>query len=202
MPKTDPRIDAYIARSADFAKPILRHLRKLVHTACPDVGETMKWSAPHFDYKGIMCSMAAFKEHCAFGFWKHALVMAGGGAREAMGSFGRITSLDDLPSDREIVGYVKKAAALNDEGVMVARRPAGPKAPLRVPKDLAAGLKKSAPARRHFDAFSPSQKRDYLEWLSEAKTDATRTKRLGTALAWIAEGKARHWKYEPKRRQA
>jgi uncharacterized protein YdeI (YjbR/CyaY-like superfamily) len=202
MPKTDPRIDAYIARSADFAKPILRHLRKLVHTACPDVGETMKWSAPHFDYKGIMCSMAAFKEHCAFGFWKHALVMAGGGAREAMGSIGRITSLDDLPSDREIVGYVKKAAALNDEGVMVARRPAGPKAPLRVPKDLAAGLKKSAPARRHFDAFSPSQKRDYLEWLSEAKTDATRTKRLGTALAWIAEGKARHWKYEPKRRQA
>jgi uncharacterized protein YdeI (YjbR/CyaY-like superfamily) len=202
MPKSDPRIDAYIARSADFAKPILRHLRKLVHTACPDVEETMKWSAPHFDYKGIMCSMAAFKEHCAFGFWKHALVMAGGGAREAMGSFGRITSLDDLPSDREIVGYVKKAAALNDDGVMVARRPAGPKAPLRVPKDLAAGLKKSAPARRHFDAFSPSQKRDYVEWLSEAKTDATRTKRLVTALAWIAEGKARHWKYQPTRRQA
>jgi uncharacterized protein YdeI (YjbR/CyaY-like superfamily) len=201
MPRTDSRIDAYIARSPDFARPILKHLRKLVHAGCPDVEETIKWSAPHFDHKGIMCSMAAFKGHCAFGFWKHDLVMGGDGAREAMGSFGRITSLDDLPSDREIVGYVKKAAALNDEGVAVARRTA-PKAPLRIPKDLAAGLKKHAEAGRQFDAFSPSQKRDYVEWITEAKTDATRAKRLATALGWIAEGKTRNWKYEPKRRQA
>ncbi len=122
MGQTDPRIDKYIARAADFAKPILTHLRKVVHAACPDVEETMKWSAPHFDYKGMMCGMAAFKSHCAFGFWKGSLVLDGPRSDDAAGHFGRITSLSDLPSDRVIAGYVKKAAKLNDEGVKVARK--------------------------------------------------------------------------------
>ena len=138
MGKTDPRVDQYIAKSADFAKPILMHLRKVVHAACPDVEETMKWSAPHFDYKGMMCGMSAFKSHCAFGFWKSSLVLDGPGSRDAMGQFGRITSVRDLPSDRVLTGYIKKAAKLNDAGVKVARKPAPPKKPLSVPADFAA----------------------------------------------------------------
>jgi uncharacterized protein YdeI (YjbR/CyaY-like superfamily) len=198
MNHKDPRIDAYIAKAAPFAKPILMHLRKLVHAGCPDVEETVKWRNPSFSYKGLLCGMAAFKEHCAFGFWKHALVVGDEGEREAMGSFGRITSLDDLPPDRTIIGYVKKAAELNDAGVKVARVSKTPKAPIRVPADVSAALKKNAQARRHFEAFSPSHRREYLEWITEAKTDATRQKRLVTAIDWIAEGKGRNWKYEPK----
>ena len=197
MGKTDPRIDQYIAKSADFAKPILMHLRKVVHAACPDVEETMKWSAPHFDYKGMMCGMSAFKSHCAFGFWKGSLVLDGPGLRDAMGHFGRITSVRDLPSDRVLTGYIKKAAKLNDAGVKVARKPPQPNKPLRVPADFAGALKKPA-ARKAFDAFSPSHRREYVEWITEAKTDATRQKRMATAVEWLAEGKSRNWKYEPK----
>jgi uncharacterized protein YdeI (YjbR/CyaY-like superfamily) len=198
MSKKDPRVDAYIARSADFAKPILVHLRKLVHTACPDVQETMKWSFPHFDYKGMMCSMASFKSHCAFGFWKASLVMDGDASRDAMGHFGRITSFDDLPSDKAIVGYVKKAARLNDEGVKVATTPGPPRKPLSIPADFASALKKNATARKTFDALSPSHRREYIEWITEAKTDATRQKRLQTSLEWLGQGKVRNWKYVTK----
>ena len=199
MGKTDPRVDQYIAKAADFAKPILTHIRKVVHTACPDVEETMKWSFPHFDYKDqMMCSMAAFKAHCAFGFWKSSLVLDDPAATDTMGHFGRITSVNDLPPDRELVGYVKKAAKLNDEGIKVARKPAAPKKPLSVPADFSAALKKKAAARKTFDAFSPSQRREYVEWITEAKTDATRQKRMTTAVEWLAEGKSRNWKYEPK----
>ena len=196
MGKTDPRVDAYIAKSADFAKPILLHLRKLVHAACPEVEETIKWSFPHFDYKGMMCSMASFKGHCAFGFWKSSLVIGGDAERNAMGHFGRITSLDDLPPDKTLIAYVKKAAALNAGGVKVEKKPAAPKRPPTVPADLAAALKTNAAARKTFDAFSPSHKREYVEWITEAKTDATRAKRLQTTLGWLTEGKARNWKYE------
>ena len=198
MGKTDPRVDQYIAKSADFAKPILMHLRKVVHAACPDVEETMKWSAPHFDYKGMMCGMSAFKSHCAFGFWKSSLVLDGPGLRDAMGHFGRITSVGDLPSDRVLTGYIKKAAKLNDAGVKVARKSAQPKKPLSVPADFAGALKKKPAARKAFDAFSPSHRREYVEWITEAKTDATRQKRMATAVEWLAEGKSRNWKYEPK----
>src|SRR5882762_1256489 len=127
MPTKDPRLDDYIAKSADFAKPILNHLRKLVHAACPEVEETMKWSFPHFDYKGMMCSMASFKQHCAMGFWKWQLMAASKGSKsdEAAGSFGRITSLADLPSDKVLRGIVKEAMKLND---------AGAKAPKSAPK--------------------------------------------------------------------
>jgi uncharacterized protein YdeI (YjbR/CyaY-like superfamily) len=198
MGKIDPRVDQYIARSADFAKPILTHIRKVVHEACPNVEETMKWSAPHFDYKGMMCGMAAFKGHCAFGFWKAALVLDDPAADEGMGSFGKLTSVKDLPSDRQLAGYVKKAAKLNDNGVKVVRKAAAPKKPLKVPVDFAAALKKNHAARRTFDAFSPSNKREYLEWVTEAKTDATRSKRMATSVEWLSQGKTRNWKYEPK----
>jgi uncharacterized protein YdeI (YjbR/CyaY-like superfamily) len=197
MSSKDPRIDAYIAKSNDFAKPILTHIRKLVHTACPDVEETMKWSMPHFDYNGVMCGMAAFKERCAFNLWKASLVLDSSGDKEAMGQFGRLTSVRDLPSDRTMIGYIKKAARLNNEGVKVARKTA-PKAPLKVPTYFQTALKKDSTARDAFAAFSPSQKREYVEWLEEAKTDATREKRLQTAVGWIAEGKVRNWKYMPK----
>lgn len=195
MATRDPRVDTYIAKSADFARPILVHLRKLVHAACPGVSETIKWGVPHFDYKGMMCSMASFSGHCTFGFWKGALVLDGRAERTAMGHFGRITSLDDLPADRMLIAYVKKAAALNDNGVKVARaRPA--KKPARTPADLAAGLRTDAAARRTFAALSPSHKREYIEWITEAKTNATREKRVATTIAWLAEGKARNWKYQ------
>jgi uncharacterized protein YdeI (YjbR/CyaY-like superfamily) len=194
MGKKDPRIDAYIAKSADFAKPILKHLRALVHKGCPGVEETIKWSMPHFDYAGgPLGGMAAFKEHCAFGFWKGSLIVPG--SRDAMGQFGRITSVKDLPSDSVIVGYVKKAAELNESGVKVARPAKHAKKEIPIPKDLAAALKKNAKARATFEGFRPSHQREYLEWITEAKTDETRNKRLATAIEWMAEGKPRMWKY-------
>ncbi len=198
MSKKDKRVDAYIARSADFAKPILRHLRSLVHTACPDVEEGIKWGMPAFDHKGMMCGMAAFKQHCTFGFWKSSLVLGPGAEDDAMGSFGRITSLKDLPSDRTLSGYIRKAAMLNEKGVKVERKPSAPKTPVAVPADFTGALKKNAAARTHFDALSPSHKREYVEWLTEARTDATRQKRLRTSLEWLEEGKSRNWKYMPK----
>jgi uncharacterized protein YdeI (YjbR/CyaY-like superfamily) len=198
MGTRDPRVDAYIAKSAAFAQPILGHLRQLVHAACPDVDETMKWSVPHFDYKGMMCGMAAFKAHCTFGFWKGSLLLDTKGERSAMGHFGRITSLKDLPSDRTLIGYVKKAARLNEAGVQVPKKAAAPRERRAVPPDLAAALKKRAAARKTFEGFSPTNKREYLEWIADAKTDATRQKRLQTALEWMAAGKVRNWKYLPK----
>jgi uncharacterized protein YdeI (YjbR/CyaY-like superfamily) len=198
MGTRDPRIDAYIDRAAPFARPILSHLREVVHAACPQVEETMKWSAPHFDYKGIMCSMAAFKEHCAFGFWKGSMIVGDQGKSvEAMGQFGRIRSLADLPPDDVLAGYVREAMRLNDEGVKPTNRTktAEPKPEAAVPDDLAAALAASEPARAAFDRFSPSQRREYVEWITEAKTDATRQRRLEQAVEWMAEGKQRNWKY-------
>ena len=194
MPTTDPRVDAYIAKSAEFARPILTRLRKAVHKGCPDVVETIKWGMPSFEHHGILCGMAAFKEHCTFGFWNRALEIASPGAKTAMGQFGRITSGSDLPKDSLLVGYVREAARLNETGQKV-----GPvrkaRAPLPVPKALTAALKKKPAALKKFEEFSPSQRRDYSEWISEAKTDATRDKRLATALEWIGQGKPRMWKY-------
>lgn len=199
MPTLDPRIDAYIANSAEFARPILQHLREVVHAACPDVEETMKWSFPHFMHNGILCSMASFKAHCTFGFWKGELLVAAADARtqDAMGQFGRIASLKDLPPRKTLAGYVKKAMQLNDNGVKAPARikPAAPRE-LTVPDYLLAALGQQAPALAHFEAFTASKKREYVEWLEEAKTEATRLRRLDQAVEWIAEGKARHWKYE------
>jgi uncharacterized protein YdeI (YjbR/CyaY-like superfamily) len=197
MAEKNPKVDAYIAKSAEFARPILVHLREVVHAACPDVEEAMKWSFPNFMYKGMLCSMAAFKEHCAFGFWKGSLVVANDPAGEkAMGHFGRITSLSDLPSKKVLTEYIKKAMKLNDDGVKSPARQK-PKTPreLVVPDDLQAALRSNLAASKTFDAFSPGKKREYVDWLNEAKTDATRTRRLATAIEWMAEGKSRNWKY-------
>jgi uncharacterized protein YdeI (YjbR/CyaY-like superfamily) len=197
MGKKDPRIDQYIDKSADFAKPVLTHLRDLVHAAVPDTEETLKWSSPTFMYKGMLCGFAAFKEHCTFGFWKHDLVLDGEPRGDAMGSFGRITSLKDLPSDRTLTALIKKAARLNDEGVKAPmRRASGPAKPLAVPPYFASALKKNRRASESFKTFSTSKKNDYVEWITEAKSDTTRDKRIKTALEWIADGKGRNWKYE------
>lgn len=195
----DPRIDAYIAKSAVFARPILEHLRALVHEACPQVEETMKWSMPHFDHHGILCGMSAFKEHCAFGFWKGKLVFDDPKSLQAMGQFGCIRTLKDLPSDRAIKSYVKKAAALNESGEQAPRPLKDPKrrAQLdKVPDDLAAELRKNARARKAFEGFSPSSRREYVEWITEAKREATRATRLATTIEWLEEGKKRHWRYQ------
>jgi len=200
MGSKDPRIDAYIKKSGDFAKPILKHLRKVVHAGCPEVKETIKWSMPHFDYKGVMCGMAAFKEHCAFGFWKESLILnrERSGEKSGMGSFGCIKSLADLPSEKMLIGYVKKAAALNDAGIKVPGRTQPKKRePLTLPDDFSAALKKNAKARKTFEEFPPSKRRDYIEWVTEARREETRKERLGTSIKWLSEGKPRHWKYMP-----
>ena len=200
MANTDPRVDAYIAKAPEFAKPILTYLRKAVHAGCPDVEETIKWSVPSFTYKGIFAGMAAFKQHCIFGFWKHGLLVKHGLAtadEEALVRFGKVTSVKDLPDRNTLVRLVKAAVALHDAGVKAPRkpRPTGPRR-LTVPADLKQALAKSKKASAQFDAFSYSKKKDYVEWLTGAKAEATRTRRLETAIAWIAEGKGRNWKYE------
>jgi uncharacterized protein YdeI (YjbR/CyaY-like superfamily) len=197
MGTKDPRVDAYIEKAQPFAKPILRHLRRVVHAACPGVSEEMKWSFPHFDYKGIFCGMAAFKAHCTFGFWKAELLDGlGERSKEAQGQMGRITSIQDLPSDAELTRLIKQAAKLNDAGIKVKRVPKAPKAPVEVPAELSGALKKNKKAQAAFDAFSPSNRREYAEWIVEAKQDATRQRRVAQAVEWIAEGKSRNWKYE------
>jgi uncharacterized protein YdeI (YjbR/CyaY-like superfamily) len=196
MGKRDPRVDAYIDKSAPFAKPILKHLRRVVHTGCPAVEETIKWQFPHFDYKGVICGMAAFKNHCAFGFWKASLILGSDKAgEERMGQFGRITSLADLPDEEILIGYVRKAAEVNDAGVKLPRAKPKTWKPLRIPKDLKVALQKNAKGRKSFESFSPSQKREYIEWITEAKREETRKERLKTAIKWMAEGKVRNWKY-------
>jgi len=200
MGKRDPRVDAYIAKSAGFAQPILKHLRDAVHAASDEIDEDMKWSAPHFMYKGMLCGMAAFKQHCAFGFWKGKLVVADTGSSpdEAMGQFGCLTTVRDLPPKKTLIGYIKKAMALNDAGVKSPTRTknAKPKPPVSVPDDLMSALRKNKKALTTFDGFSPSHRREYVEWITEAKRDETRQKRLATAIEWLAEGKSRNWKYE------
>ena len=202
MGKKDPRIDAYIDRSADFAKPILIHIREVVHAACPDVEETLKWSSPTFMHKGILCGMAAFKEHAIFNLWKGRLIFDGDNDREAMGQFGRLTKLSDLPSKKVLTAYIRKGVALNDAGVKTPkiRKPGLPRKviPADPPADLAAGLKKNAKARGTFEGFSPSHKREYIEWIVEAKREETRQRRLAQALEMLAEGKTRNWKYSAR----
>lgn len=202
-------VDTYIANAQPFARPILEHLREVVHAACPEVEEKMKWSFPHFDYKGMLCSMAAFKGHAAFGFWKHGLLaeqgaLAAGMNRGAMGSFGRLASVDDLPPRRVLVALVKQAMKLNDAGLVSPHRSKPrPRPPIAPPRAFTAALAKHAKARAAWHAFAPGHRREYLEWITEAKTDATRDARIATTIAWVAEGKARNWKYaKPAKRAA
>lgn len=202
MGTKDPRVDAYIKKSAPFAQPILTFIRELVHEGCPDVEETIKWGMPSFTHQGMLAGMAAFKQHCALGFWKEKLLAevtdAGfAKSREAMGSFGKITSLKDLPARKHLVALVKKAAALNEAGE---KKPgpdrSKPKPKLVVPADLKKGLAANRKAAAVFKAFTYSKQKDYIQWITEAKTQATRDRRLAQAIKWISEGKSRNWKYE------
>jgi len=198
MGKRDPRVDAYIKNAPEFAKPILEHLRAVVHEACPDVVEGTKWSVPHFDYHGILCGMAAFKHHCTFGFWKSGLVLGDEAKSQdsGAGQFGRLQSVSDLPSKKVLTGYIRKAMKLNEEGTRVEKPRKPPKPEVTVPSYVKTALGKNTKAKAAFDAFSPSHRREYVEWITEAKTDATRDRRLTQAIEWIAEGKSRNWKYE------
>lgn len=205
MGQRDPRFDAYIDKAQPFAKPILEHIRQLVHKACPDVRETIKWGHLFFEYKdGNLCMMAGFKQHCTFGFWLQkemkdpADILQEGANKEAHGQLGRLTTVTDLPSDRILNSYIKEAMSLIDSGVKMARPKAEPKAEAEMPDYLIAALKKDKAAKAGFEAFGPGARREYVQWLEEAKTEATRAKRLETALEWIAEGKTRNWKYQKK----
>jgi uncharacterized protein YdeI (YjbR/CyaY-like superfamily) len=197
MPTTDPRIDAYIEKAGDFAKPVLIHLRTLVHETCPDVTETLKWSMPSFEYKGILCGFASFKEHCTLMFWKQSLLESDAFPKNktAMGSFGRITSLKDLPSDKVLTGLIRQAMELNEKGVKVPKN-ATVRKDFIVPKVLLEELAKHEKAAENFDNFSPSARREYAEWIADAKSEATRDKRLATTIEWLSDGKRRNWKYE------
>jgi uncharacterized protein YdeI (YjbR/CyaY-like superfamily) len=202
MGARDKRIDNYIMNASEYAWPILDHLRELVHKACPQVEETIKWSFPHFQYKGILCSMAAFKHHCAFGFWKTSLMkdpyrVMNVNGKTAMGSLGKITSLKDLPSNRILLEYIKEAMKLNEEAVMppAQKKLKSPAKLLKVPDDLLKALKSNLIAMETFKGFSTSKKNEYIHWITEAKTEATRTKRLISAITWMEEGKSRDWRY-------
>lgn len=196
--KQDPRVDAFIERQAEFAKPILETLRGAVHAACPDCEETLKWGMPTFMYKGsILAHMAAFKAHATFGFWQSRLVVGETGReREAMGSFGRLTSAADLPDNATLRALVAKAMALVDSGEKAPRPAKHTKPQLETPADLEQALAANAAARATFEAFPPSCRREYVEWIEDAKRPETRARRLAQAVEWMAEGKKRHWKYE------
>jgi uncharacterized protein YdeI (YjbR/CyaY-like superfamily) len=200
-----PLVSKYIANSAEFAQPILKHIRSLIHKNCPDVVEEIKWSFPVFMYKGMLCNMAAFKNHCAFGFWKSKLIpeleeALNANGETAMGQFGRLTSVKDLPSDKKMSAWIKQAMKLNDEGAKVEKKKAvkSESKKLVVPDYFIKALTKNKSAKKHFDAFSPSQQKEYVDWITEAKTEATRDKRLTTSIEWMSEGKKRLWKYERK----
>ncbi|WP_343606118.1 YdeI/OmpD-associated family protein [Roseateles sp.] len=199
MPTLDPRVDAYIERAAPFAQEILRHWRATVHAHCPEVVETIKWGFPNFTYRDrILTGMAAFKAHCSIGFWHGAAAVGAAHAKDgAMGDLGRVASLQDLPAPAEQQAILRRAMRLIEDGVKA--RPAKAAAPrprLATPDDLGAALQANAAARATFEAFPPSQQREYIEWIVEAKQAATREKRLAQAIAWMAEGKRRNWKYE------
>jgi uncharacterized protein YdeI (YjbR/CyaY-like superfamily) len=197
---TDPRVDAYIAEAEEFARPILAHVRALVHAACPSAEETIKWGFPHFMYGGaILCGMAAFKQHCAIDFRLGELMEIEPKNGKAMGQLGRIAALRDLPSDRRFTALVKHAVELADSGAKrpSAQRARGAARALALPDDLLAALnpRKNARARAAFDALSPSHRNEYVEWITEAKRPETRARRIATTLEWLAEGKSRNWKY-------
>jgi len=192
----DPRIDTYIARSAEFARPILEWLRDRVHAACPGAEEAIKWSMPFFGYKGKpLANMAAFKAHCTFGFWDREALPTGKQGT-AMGQYGRIESLDDLPDAATFEAQVRDAAARIDSGVKPARAAKAPKPEAHVPAELAEALAGDAKASATFEGFPPGQRREYCEWIAEAKRPETRLKRAADAVEWLREGKRRNWKYE------
>ncbi len=196
MGKRTKAVDTYIAKSKPFAQPILEHIREIVHSVSPDIEESIKWSFPHFDYKGTICSMAAFKEHSAFGFWKGSIMkdpdkVINPVGKTAMGSLGRITSVKDLPSKKILVKYIKEAIELNENGVVVPKKAPAKKDEISTPEDFANALAKKK-AKKVYDAFSPSHKKEYIGWFIEAKREETRKSRIDQAIEWIAEGKGKN----------
>ncbi len=204
METFDPRIDAYIGKAQPFAQPILTYLREVVHKACPEAQETIKWGMPFFDYKGTLCHIASFKQHAIFGFWKGALlsdkegrIVRGEGENAAMGHFGKITSVNELPKERIIIAYLKEAMKLNEDGIKVAAKAKGAAKPeIPEPDEVKKALKANAAVKKKWAAFAPSHRCEYLEWITEAKTEATRQKRIDTMIEWVGEGRQRHWKYQ------
>lgn len=207
MGKKDKRVDAFIKKAQPFAQPILKHIRALVHDACPEVEENIKWGMPAFEYKGPFVAMASFKAHAVMVFHKFNLLddpkkilgenAANGGS--SMGNLGRLTSIKDLPSDAEIKKFIKQAKKLNDEGIKNPTKPKKAATPLPVPTYFLSELNKNKKAKKVFEAFATSHKNEYIQWITEAKTEVTREKRMTQALEWIAEGKGRNWKYEKKK---
>lgn len=202
MAKTDKRVELYIGKAAPFAQPILIHILEVVHKACPEVEETFKWSFPCFLYNGsILCSMAAFKQHASFGFWLESKmkdpnkILSRGKQREGMGHLGKLTSVKDLPSDKILTAYIKEAMALIDKGEKLKKASAKAKIPLKVPAYFREALSKNKKALDTFENFSYSNKKEYVVWVTEAKTETTRNSRLKTAIEWMAQGKIRNWKY-------
>lgn len=200
MKNTNPEVDNYIKNAQPFAQPILRHIRKLMHKGCPNLTETMKWDMPHFEYHGVIGSMAAFKAHAVFGFWKQDLIPGMKKyikEKEAMGSWGRITSLKGIPPDDDIIKFVQMAASLNEQGIKLQKRI--PKAvKYEMPADFLNAIKANKKAWETYEAFSLSNKKEYVVWVTEAKTEETRVRRLETAVEWMSEGKPRMWKYMRK----
>lgn len=199
METYDLRQDEYIVKAAEFAQPVLIHLRQLIHDAAPQIQETIKWGMPFFDYKGPVCQIAAFKQHCSFGFWKGSLLSDPHHLLEkndAMGHFGRITSLTDLPPDEILMQYIREAVELNEKGVKLAKVKNTVKAPLVVPAFFTDFLREHPQAETQFNNYSYSHKKEYVEWITEAKTEGTRQKRMLTAVQWLSEGKPRHWKHQ------
>lgn len=195
MGKRDPRIDTYIAKQADFARPVLTYFRDVVHEGCPTCEETLKWNSPAFMYDGgILAGCAGFKQHVQVGFWKHDLLLPKQ-KREGMG-FGKITSVDELPTKKELIQLVKKAMALQESGAKSPKMAKKSRRAIPIPPALKAALAKNRTAKTVYDGFSPSHKREYHEWIAEAKGDDTRARRVQQALEWIAEGKPRNWKYK------
>lgn len=198
-----PAVDMYIAKAGEFAQPVLWYLREVMHEGAPGVTEAMKWSMPFFVYKGVILgNMAAFKAHCSFGLWGAEVVKElrtkGDAEGGSMGSFGKITSVEDLPARKKLVGYVKLATKAIDSGQRTKAwsRPKVAKAEAVMPDALAAALKKNKAAAKKFEAMTPGYRREYCEWIAEAKREETREKRAAEAVGWIAEGKGRNWKYE------
>jgi uncharacterized protein YdeI (YjbR/CyaY-like superfamily) len=193
----EPRVDAYIARAAPFARPILEKVRERVHAAAPEAEEAIKWGAPGFTVDGkILLMMAAFKAHAALNFWRGQELGDGSPKAGAMGQFGRLTSLADLPPDKELDQLIREAAALAKTAPAPRKVKHEPKPPAELHPEFAAALNANPKAKQVLDGFSPSARRDYLDWIAEAKQDATRAKRIATAVEWLGEGKKRHWKYE------
>lgn len=198
MKNQSPQVDDYIAKAPEYARPILKKIRKLFHQACSQIEETMKWRFPHFEYKGVVGSMAAFKQHVSFGFWKGKLLTAPHGPFKDMGSMTMGAFKVSDPADKILLETIREAVALNEHGIKLPRKRTTEMKELEIPDYFLAALKKNKKALTTFEAFSYSKKKDYVEWITEAKQDATRQKRLATAVEWLAEGKDRNWKYQKR----